>query len=65
MLKEIKHVFSREFQENAKHLEFRRLICPHVKFKNESEGIDKKIDCLIRAGYESNCHIEVGDLNEA
>ncbi len=62
MLQEIKKVFSKEYQEDVKFLEFKNLMRQYVKLRNESESIDNKIERLKTLGYISNCHIKVGDF---
>lgn len=62
MLQEIKKVFSKEYQEDIKFLEFKNLMRQYVKLKNESESIDDKIERLKTLGYTSNCHIKVGEF---
>lgn len=61
MLQEIKNVFSKDYQENVKFLEFKNSMHQYVKLRNESESIDAKIEQLKTMGYVSNCHIKVGD----
>lgn len=62
MLQEIKKVFSKEYQEDVKFLEFKNSMRQYVKLRNESESIDNKIERLKTLGYISNCHIKVGDF---
>ena len=62
MLQEIKKVFSKEYQEDVKFLEFKNSMRQYVKLRNESESIDDKIERLKTLGYISNCHIKVGDF---
>lgn len=62
MLQEIKKVFSKDYQEDIKFLEFKNLMRQYVKLRNESESIDDKIERLKTLGYISNCHIKVGEF---
>lgn len=62
MLQEIKKVFSKEYQEDVKFLEFKNLMRQYVKLRNESESIDDKIGRLRTVGYVSDCHIKVGEF---
>ena len=62
MLQEIKKVFSKEYREDVKFLEFKNAMRQFVKLRSKSEGIDDKIGHLKTLGYISNCHIEVGDF---
>lgn len=59
MLQAIKSVFSKDYQENVKFLEFKNSMRQYVKLRNESESIDAKIERLKIMGYISNCHIKV------
>lgn len=63
MLQEIKEVFSKQYQEDVKQLEFERSMRQYVKLNNESESIDDKIDRLRAMDFVSDCHIEVGDFS--
>ncbi len=62
MLQEIKRVFSKDYQEDIRYLEFKNLMRPYVKLKNESEKIDEKVERLKTLGYISDCHIKVGEF---
>lgn len=62
MLQEIKKVFSKDYQEDIRFLEFKNLMRPYVKLKNESESIDEKVERLKTLGYISDCHIKVGEF---
>lgn len=62
MLQEIKKVFSKEYQEDIKFLEFKNLMRQYVKLRNESESIDDKMGRLRTVGYVSDCHIKVGEF---
>jgi hypothetical protein len=62
MLQEIKSVFSKDYQENVKFLEFKNSMCQYVKLRNGNESIDVKIERLKTMGYISNCHIKVGEF---
>lgn len=62
MLQEIKKVFSKDYQEDIRFLEFKNLMRQYVKLKNESESIDEKVECLKTLGYISDCHIKVGEF---
>lgn len=62
MLQEIKKVFSKDYQEDIRFLEFKNSMRPYVKLKNESESIDEKVERLKTVGYISDCHIKVGEF---
>lgn len=62
MLQEIKQVFSKDYQEDVKFLEFKKSMRQYVKLRNESESIDDKIKRLNDLGYISDCHIKVGEF---
>lgn len=62
MLQEIRKVFTKEYQEDVKFLEFKNLMRQYVKLKNDSESIDEKMERLRTLGYVSDCHIEVGEF---
>lgn len=57
MLQEIKKVFSKDYQEDVKFLEFKNSMRQYVKLRNESESIDDKVERLKALGYVSDCHI--------
>lgn len=62
MLQEIKRVFSKDYQEDVKFLEFKSAMRQYVKLKNESESIDIKMERLSTLGYTSDCCIKVGEF---
>ena len=45
MLQEIKSVFSKDYQENVKFLEFKNSMCQYVKLRNGNESIDVNLAC--------------------
>lgn len=62
MLQEIRKVFSKDYQEDVKFLEFKNSMRQYVRLRNESESIDDKMGRLNTLGYISNCHIKVGEF---
>lgn len=62
MLREIKKVFSADFKNDVRYVDFKNSMRQYVKLKNESESIDAKVERMKKEGYVSNCHIEVGEF---
>ena len=62
MIQEIRNVFSKDYQDDVKYVEYKNSMRQYVKLKNESESIDRKIERLKAEGYVSDCHIEVGEF---
>ena len=58
----VKEVFTKEYKEETKYLEFQEKMVSKIKLKGTSESIDDKMNRL--AGYTSNCSIVVGSYDE-
>ena len=63
MFHEIKEVFTKEYREEVKRIEFENVMIKHIKLgvhTDDIETIEDKISRLQEAGYSSNCSIRVG-----
>lgn len=58
----VKEVFTQEYKDETKYLEFQEKMVSKMKLKGTSESIDDKMKRL--AGYTSNCSIVIGSYDE-
>lgn len=47
MLKELKKIFTEEYQKEMEFIEFKRKMAPRIRVVNEGESVDIKIQRLI------------------
>lgn len=65
MFREIKEVFTKEYREEIKRIEFENVMIKHIKpgvHTDDIETIEDKISRLYEAGYSSNCSVRTGSL---
>lgn len=58
----VKEVFTQEYKDETKYLEFQEKMVSKIKLKGTSESIDDKMNRL--AGYTSNCSVAIGSYEE-